>query len=572
MRNNHRIMMIAWIMAAIMILCSLPMSALAVGDSYTNTGTLAKFIINNLMDYTDVIKTTDGKVVENVSTADRSQDYYIYLSVIETQGVHIPDKGNFYYNLPDEVESAEDGSNLQVTWKYDAQNRQLVFSWAGNNLSSFDANVKIKLGGVYDLYNIAKIDNTYYRLAKTKIRTEKKLSSVLGTYMNASDYSMDPYDFENLTITINGFDYYYDCDANRDLINATGRYYTAKFDNLNVVAQKIGGMNGKTPRWLVPEDQQYDDPNETDSFHANYTIVIHSDPYEQDLINMVKIDRGNNYYRLKMSKIIARDPREFKNAQIIPEKNITFITNEEYDFTNVVLYIDDDVYVYRKTAPETAEYTSYYTIRYENIVKQNRINGDAEWYKNPLGWLDGSYNEYKNVPNEIEAYHRDYVATLYKGTIPTYRIEIRNGNDIAMIQSTEGSTPELPVPETTKGYEFVGWNTEEDGTGTEYNAENKLTVTEDTVLYPQWNEAGYLGVELHSNLEDETEVYEGTEVILTATPIGFYENDVNFSIQWEYETPEGVRVPIDEDTLVHTFNINAENSQYRYHITLTPIE
>lgn len=44
---------------------------------------------------------------------------------------------------------------------------------------------------------------------------------------------------------------------------------------------------------------------------------------------------------------------------------------------------------------------------------------------------------------------------------------------------------------TREGYGFVGWNTEADGSGTTYDDEASVTLTEDLTLYAQWTERSY---------------------------------------------------------------------------------
>ena len=41
---------------------------------------------------------------------------------------------------------------------------------------------------------------------------------------------------------------------------------------------------------------------------------------------------------------------------------------------------------------------------------------------------------------------------------------------------------------TREGYQFVGWNTERDGSGVSYADEDEVTLSEDTVFYAQWEE------------------------------------------------------------------------------------
>ncbi len=68
------------------------------------------------------------------------------------------------------------------------------------------------------------------------------------------------------------------------------------------------------------------------------------------------------------------------------------------------------------------------------------------------------------------------------------------------------------------GYEFIGWNTEKDGTGNEYQPNDTITLEEDTYLYAQWQNAA-AGLRLKKVLEggngDVTQVsfslYKATE-------------------------------------------------------------
>ena len=207
-----------------------------------------------------------------------------------------------------------------------------------------------------------------------------------------------------------------------DEITTSGKYYTATFDNLDAVRNKIGALDASNkPRWLIPEEQRYNDPNNTDSYHANYIIKLHEEPYEQDLYNMLKVGNSDNYYRLKKSRIIARDPRDYKNAATISANQYILVPDTDYDFSDVILNIQGEKYRYsdHELTKEEKEggFVSYYTVSFEKVVRQDRINGSADWYVNREGWLDGAEAEYGAEGNDVLAYHRNYKAILYKGTI-----------------------------------------------------------------------------------------------------------------------------------------------------------
>ena len=91
--------------------------------------------------------------------------------------------------------------------------------------------------------------------------------------MNADEYQAAFYDFEDLEIEVGGKKYVYSCEKNAEVIVLGANYYTASIKNVEAARNKIGGMNGTNPRWLIPEDQRFDDPNLTSGFHMNYKII-----------------------------------------------------------------------------------------------------------------------------------------------------------------------------------------------------------------------------------------------------------------------------------------------------------
>jgi hypothetical protein len=434
------------------------------------------------------------------------------------------------------------------------------------------------------LYNIAQIGNSYYRLRKTEINTLIPIGEYVKNFkvvgnakiLQSEEYQAEPYDFDNEIIEYNKKKYAYISRMGENL-DVDG-YYTAEpktAEFLTAVYQKIGGTAGD----LVPS-AKYNDSNATDSFHRNYIIKVSNIKAEktevQPLYNFLNIN--NNYYRLKQTTINARpvsevvEKNEFGTQK--PEQHILKCDPEEYDFTNVVLNIDGKKYVYRdksylKNLPE--HYVSFYTLddKVEIVVPvAHKLNKDDKWYNDINGWVD---TDPWGVDNNIDAYHRDYKATLHEGNIPYYTISFQGTDEaIESINEAEGTTVELPVLEKD-GSNFRGWslveNPEEDT-----DVVTSVTLAGDITLYPVWENAideTNLGVILHSNLEGLTEVEAGTEVVLTAEPVGF--TGLKYTIEWEYEKPDGTFVKIEgADSLIYKFRIDSENAQYVYHVILTP--
>jgi hypothetical protein len=202
-------------------------------------------------------------------------------------------------------------------------------------------------------------------------------------------------------------------------------YYTAsiKTDEFIVAAkQKIGGTTGN-----LVAGYNYSEKNETDSFHRNYEIQF-TDANQvfvkQDLYNMLSINGMKDYHRLKRTTINAKPGDGVKNGTTISANDYIM---DRYDFTNVTIDIDGETYRYSPTVP-TGLYDSCYTVSFENVRKEERINGNDSWYNNDDGWLDGSREQYgdegENLPRMTPGYHANYKATLYKGTKPPKSVKI----------------------------------------------------------------------------------------------------------------------------------------------------
>ena len=79
-------------------------------------------------------------------------------------------------------------------------------------------------------------------------------------------------------------------------------------------------------------------------------------------------------------------------------------------------------------------------------------------------------------------------------------------------------------------------------------------------------------ITISNNLYGQEVVYEGTEVILTATLTGF--DDVNYRMQWQYSADGGATiqdVPGANDSQ-YSFPITLENAHYLWRLSVTIIE
>ena len=261
------------------------------------------------------------------------------------------------------------------------------------------------------LYNIAKINGLYYRLAKTEIWTEKKINENLGKTLKAEDYTVNPYNFADLTITIDGKDYVYNCQANSGAIVDGANYYDVKLISVSIVKEKIGAMDGDKPRWLVPEDQRYDDPNKTNSIHRDYEITLHenlSPAIEQTAYTMLSVDGSTDYYKLPTTTIKAQPIEKVKNG-FIKEGEYKL---EPYDFSNTVITIDGVEYRYNDGS--LTEYDNYFTVTFETVDKNEMFNRNEKWFNSDESWLDGAREQYGDLPRKTTTFHANYAATTHK--------------------------------------------------------------------------------------------------------------------------------------------------------------
>ncbi len=97
-------------------------------------------------------------------------------------------------------------------------------------------------------------------------------------------------------------------------------------------------------------------------------------------------------------------------------------------------------------------------------------SSDTNWY----AWLNSESNEV--YVSTTEPIYVVYDANGATGSV-TDNISY-SANDMVTVKSAEGFTYE--------GATFQGWNTKKDGSGTEYQPNNRFAITETTTLYAQW--------------------------------------------------------------------------------------
>lgn len=186
------------------------------------------------------------------------------------------------------------------------------------------------------------------------------------------------------------------------------------------------------------------------------------------------------------------------------KNTITFNSNTEDEVTNI---------------PKQAEILNGEEYEIPRIIPQRKGYWFVKWTTNP----DGTGESYIptniiNVESNIELYAqwKKICEIAYNSNtedevngIPEKELKLEN----------DEYTISNIVP-TREGYKFIGWNTQEDGTGTKYGIGQVITITEKMTLYAQWQkepevEKLYLSTDIYKIGENDIKNYENGDIYIT---------------------------------------------------------
>ncbi len=124
-----------------------------------------------------------------------------------------------------------------------------------------------------------------------------------------------------------------------------------------------------------------------------------------------------------------------------------------------------------------------------NSVQITSTETETEYYKNSAKYFFSDEGYSVRANNEGE-----YVEIYYDGPTVTYNANGGTGSVPTDTGGyTEGETVTVQGADglSRDGYHFTGWNTSADGTGTTYQEGNTFQITENVVLYAQWEAHSY---------------------------------------------------------------------------------
>lgn len=573
MRKNRWTKMIALILGAMMI-WSITTSALAATSDPTKpTSGIGVAVLNNLCNVSETFVDAAGGTI-NTAKAAIGTECKLVLQV-SNKGESLPTA--FVYKLPARVQSVTNGSDstVGIKWTYQKDKQQIVFNWTGDAQDDFTVMLDVVLGG-YDLYNAAVIringKDTWYRLNMTVVNAEKPYDAYnSGTVV--TDYcKAEAYDFSTTTVVVDGKEYVYLGSNLSSYVEDPKPYYTVELLEYKT-AKEIGGMNGKTPRWLLPDGvEAYEKDNSTGGYHRNYRISLHDTAGPQVLFNFLK-GKDGKYYRIKKSEIFAAPATDYVSGSRLAEGYDYCLTDGDYDFSDVVLTFNNKEYRYRATEIKEGKYDNYYTVSKDVMISKDRFHGNASWFTNESGWLDGgkeTYTEAELKSNMYTGYHQDYLITYHDGNATFYSVDMYDGEEkISTARIMKDSAAELPEP-VKEGYRFIGWKTE---SGTDYDM--TTLVKKNIKLIAEWEESNEIvqSVTITSDWPEGKPAFSGTKITLTAHPVGFDDSEID--IQWQrskdpesesWENIEGAK------EITYTYKLNEETAQYYWRVEINEVE
>jgi len=226
---------------------------------------------------------------------------------------------------------------------------------------------------------------------------------------------------------------------------------------------------------------------------------------------------------------------------------------------------------------DVADYNNLTSSDYQNITTASTVvfsdNHASVFYEPPVN-ADAYYPNIQYASSSIRV-PDIYINPInnfdinYVGMAPSYLVryfsnggigshtDIRNENTVYTVLSN------TVVDISRIGYNFIGWNTEADGSGISYIAGDTITVTTNIDLYAQW-EASVMpphsytvsyfsngGIGSYTDIRDENTVY----TLLSNTAVGISRIGYNFT-GWNTESDGSGVSYVAGDTITITSNVD----------------
>ena len=173
------------------------------------------------------------------------------------------------------------------------------------------------------------------------------------------------------------------------------------------------------------------------------------------------------------------------------------------------------------------------TLKENNFTKENYHFAGWSEQKSSGGTIYSAGSKYR-PEKDVTLY------AIWSKDIVTISFNANSAQGTMENQEVEKNT-ETKLPENTytkEGFNFVSWNTNQDGTGTSYNNGDNITIKENTTLYAIWEENVTATVQVSNN-----KITEGTTIGIGATALGSSIQKVELKL---------------EDTVIYAKDVNSK--------------
>ena len=332
---------------------------------------------------------------------------------------------------------------------------------------------------------------------------------------------------------------------------------------------------------LSAKDFKYNDPSVKASFVvSNGWLKITPAPVKVKARNLKKVEGeadpeltatvkglyGDDQVTFELSREEGEEPGDYLITPTGEEKQ----GNYTVSFDNGRLSIKTRA---EAGIPENYYYTVRYIVKGEytrdgedmDLLAPKYVEFDEEddmHYKETAVSVEGYKPESNKLTGIIGSTNNEVVTFVYVPQTVTYTVDRFFGGEKLSSETVDGFFGQEIVLDTDlKGYVFLSCD----------QGDIHQTITLDSTYFSLQYSKPVRTVRITSSLEGVDEVYSGTQVTLTAVPEGF--EDVDYTVQWSYETPDHeIHEIAGANELVYTYDINAENAGYIYHVVLTPAE
>ncbi|MCC2818714.1 InlB B-repeat-containing protein, partial [Lachnoclostridium pacaense] len=190
-------------------------------------------------------------------------------------------------------------------------------------------------------------------------------------------------------------------------------------------------------------------------------------------------DSGSKYSKFKIA--VFTDGTVYAEPSIHSGEHIT-VYDSSPDSVNILKYIR-----YAHTTTGIDDVSNNLTNNFYQLVEQQ--NNKYRWWDSETQYIEWYVIKDQRGTGTDNTWHIDGALRNYESVYLTYDRNGAQGKEPDSQQEIVGGSVFVQGQNTMyrSGYEFVGWNTERDGSGISYSPGDRIKLTNNMILYAQWN-------------------------------------------------------------------------------------